>query len=496
MDELTRRHLLALGLAGGASLAGPAVGLARAPRREAAVRGGRFLHGVACGDPHQHGAVLWTRVDGIERSGRLRLEIAADRGFSKLVDRRDVRAAAVRDYTARVRVDSPRLLPGERYFYRFSSPDSESPVGTFRTLRPPDSAEPVRIALWSCQKYVDGFYPAHRGLADEDVDLVVGLGDYVYEGNGQGVRDDASSTGENGEAETLADYRAKYRLYQSDPDLQAMHAAHPFVVIWDDHEVENDYSGAKGIDRPARPRVPFAARRANAYLAYFEHMPVVRMGGERNRIYRTLRLGALAELFLLDGRQYREEGRTMLGAAQHDWLAGGVPASTATWKLVANQTMMMGNDLPAGTTVDTDGWDGFPAERRALLAAWRDRGAKDVAVLTGDEHEFYAGLVSPSGHVDEPAVATEFVGGSITSGAEPDAATRAALALATVGLRTQNPQWTYAESTRQGYQVVEARPDELRVTFRSPTSVFVRGAPMEDLARFRVPRGSASVEQG
>jgi alkaline phosphatase D len=302
---------------------------------------------------------------------------------------------------------------------------------------------------------------------------------------------DATSSGPNGETETLGDYRAKYRLYRTDPDLQAMHAAHPFVVVWDDHEVESNYAGSRATDRPEGARADFATRRVNAYLAYFEHQPVVRLA-ERDRIYRALRLGALAELFLLDGRQYRTPD-SMLGAAQRDWLRDGVAASPAAWKLLANQTMMMANDLRFGETVDRDGWDGFAAERRALLEAWRSRGTRDVAVLTGDEHEFYAGTVSPSGRVDEPAVATEFVGGSVTSGADPDPAGRQAAAAATLALRTQNPQWSYAEGTRNGYQVVEARPDELRVTFRAPTSVFVAGAPVEDLARFRVPRGEPRV---
>jgi len=260
-----------------------------------------------------------------------------------------VRAAEVRDYVVRARVGEG-LRPGEQYFYRFATRGADSPVGRFVTARPRDSREPVRIGFFSCQDYQAGFYTAHAGLAQEpDLDLIVSLGDYIYERtffDGPDVRRDA--TGANGDAEvqTLPEYRAKYQLYRSDPNLQAMHAAAPFMAVMDDHEVEDNWAADQPGEATLDPRVGFLDRRRNAFLAYREWMPFGRVDcPEPNRFYRHLRLGANAELFLLDTRQYRDDqpcgdrffvpcaestqpGRTMLGERQKAWLKDASPPRT------------------------------------------------------------------------------------------------------------------------------------------------------------------------
>jgi alkaline phosphatase D len=400
-------------------------------------------------------------------------------------------------------VQSRRLAPGEEYFYRFATRTTSSPVGRFRTARPPDSQEPLRVGFFSCQQWERGFYPAHRALAREDCDLIVCLGDYVYEHDGVGVREDRTAAHANGECETLAEYRAKYRLYRSDPDLQAMHASAAFVATWDDHEVEDNHAGEHPGSTRER-RLPYLKRRENAYQAFFEVMPVERVVREESdRLYRRLSLGGMVDLFLLDLRQYRDDQpcddtpavpcpeasdprRTLMGAAQKRWLKDGLEGSRAAWKLLGSSVEMMAWDGVPGMPVNPDGWDGYAAERRELLTHVRDRGIRDVTVLTGDIHTFVAGDVSPSGRGDEAPVATEFVGGSVTSVFTDEPLANE--------MRRSNPHWKFVEFTRRGYGVLEARPEELRVDFRAPTTTTTPDAPVETLARFSVRRGRPEVE--
>jgi alkaline phosphatase D len=500
----TRREALAAGL--GALLL-PSSARAVPVSRRPVLRGGAFRHGVAAGVPSTSGTTLWTRVSDIERSGRLTLEVARDAGFSRVVQRKDVAAVSWRDFTARAVVDG--LPPGEEWFYRFATRGASSPVGRFRTLRPADSQEPIRVGFFSCQKYTTGFWPAHAALAQEDLDLVVSLGDYIYETGGRsGVRPDLTGTNKDGRVETLGEYREKYGLYRADPDLQAMHAAHAFAATWDDHELENDYAGASSPSRARR--IPYEERKRQAYLAFFEWMPRFRLAEERSRVYGSVPLGGLAELLLIDTRQYRDPppcggaqgpcaepdpGRTFLGAAQKAWLKERLVASRAAWKLLGNQTMMMGLEAPPGSSLNPDQWDGYPREREEVLQHVLRNGVKDLAVLTGDIHAFFAGDVHPGGNaLSGPAAATEFVGGSISSGGfEEEVGEPGARAIA-AGARANNPHIKDVELTKRGYGVLEARPGELLVTFKAVPTVSRRGVPAATLARYRVPRGEARVE--
>ena len=519
--RMTRREAtaLAIGGAGAILLTGSPFAEAAArrdARRKRLLRGGEFSLGVASGVPMTDGATLWTLVAGIERTGRVELQIAADPQFRRVLVREPALANSVRDFAVKRTIRSPRLRPGEQYWYRFLTRDSSSPVGRFRTALPPDSQQPVRIGFFSCQKWQHGYFTAHRGMAeDEDLDLVVSLGDYIYEEpvGSTLVPERKDNVGGGGDVQSLAEFRLKYRHYKSDPDLIAMHAQHAFAAIWDDHEVEDDYAGTTEGDAQRPRRVPFAERTRAGRLAYFEHLPIPRLRADPFRSYGTLRLGQV-ELLLLDTRQYRDPrpcpsaepcpqandyGGTILGAPQREWLKNALTGSRAAWKVIANQVMMMSLDVPTGVPINADQWDGYPTDRSDVLGHVLTHGVKDVAVLTGDIHTFFAGTVSPTGRVTGTPAATEFVGGSVTSTGIGDTLADMGLpvdpASAATALRAANPHIAYAELTARGYGVLEATPQELRVTYRSPETVLRPGAPIRDLARFRVPRGTAAVEQ-
>ena len=482
-------------------------------------RGGSFPQGVAAGEPSDRAMTLWTRLDGIPGDRRLFLEVSRDRDFRRVVARREVRARGRRDFTVERRVRG--LRPGREYFYRFETRDGSSPVGRFRTLRPQDSREPLRIALLSCQAYTAGYYNAHRVVAGRDVDLVLFLGDYIYEHSTyQGPREDRTGANRDGDVQTLSEYRQKYRLYKSDPDLRALHAAHPFMAIWDDHDVQNDYAGNEpGLGEFPR-RIPFVERRRAAYRAFYEYMPfapVVNRPRSGLDLYRRRRIGRNVELFLLDERQFRDPQpceslplvpcpqaestpRAMLGRDQLAWLKAGLESSTATWKLIGNQVMIMAFELGAGTPVYKDQWDGYGVERRELLGHIQARGLRDVSFITGDFHSFFAGDVGNDGRGPE-SVATEFVVGSTTSLSDVDAA----VDLVGVGISPDqaaapyraavaaNPHIKYNELLSRGFGILEARPDELLVQYRA-VNTETHTTDSRQIGRFRVAPGVPRVE--
>ena len=520
MDErLTRRTFLggAAGVAAGAALYDPVVAAAARRSRPPAARGVTFGQGVASGGPTQHGITLWTRADGVERRSRIEVEIARDDDFRRLVHRQQVVVDPRTNYTVRARIRTRGLRPGEQYYYRFQGCDgSNAAEGRFRTARPPDSREPIRIGFFSCQDFEEGFYTAHAGLAaEDDLDAVVCLGDYIYEKRlsdpSEGVRRDPTG-GPDGEVRTLQQYRDKYALYHTDARLRRVRALYPLLAVWDDHEVENDYAGT--TEEAGDPE-DFAARRAMAYRAFFEHMPYRPPRGT-SRIYGRVPLGGNADIFLLDERQYRgdqpcggepgpcspqerdDPSRTMLGSAQKEWFKAALDGSRSTWKLCANQVMIMALDVPARSPINPDQWDGYGAERAELMRFIRDRGIDDVTFVTGDIHTYYAGVVTPSGRrgvdaVDGAPVATEFVAGSITSGGLAAGREQAVAIEQTV--QANNPHIVYNEQLYKGYAIVEAREDELRVAFRAPRTVAAPNSAMFTLQEFRVQRGEVEVER-
>ena len=523
-SPITRRRFLAG--AGGLALAGGLTttrGFAQSGPEIA--RGGRFAQSVASGQPTTSGITLWTKLSELERPGRMQFEVSTEPDFRSVLIRRSVTPDAARDFAISTRVESAKLRPSERYYYRFFTCDQTSPVGRFRTARPADSQEPVRIAFFSCQDYESGFYTAHRGIAqEEDLDLVVCLGDYIYERSFDPNRTRRDTTGANRDAEvqTLGEYRDKYRLYHTDPDLLAVRERHPLYTIWDDHEVEDNYARDMAGDATQMERVPFLERRSNGYRAFFEHMPQFAIAGSPDRIYGTIPLGRNADVFLLDQRQYRDNqpcgdatapppgtcaekdapGRKMLGDEQKAWFKDALAGSQAKWKIVGNQLQMMSLDYVRGQPLVVDSWDGYTAERRELGEFVRDRRIDNVSFLTGDIHTFFAGNVTPSGREgmgNPPAFATEFVGGSITSEGIADRQGgerfRDGLAAALdTSSGTQNPQIKYSNQSFKGYGVLEARPDELLVQFKSPRTVQAKDSPIFTLQRFRVASGVPNVE--
>jgi alkaline phosphatase D len=496
-------------------MAAPINYAAMARSRALPVASGKFLHGVSAGFPTHKGVTLWTRLSELDRTSKLTLEVAKDKHFRHVVKRRQVTAKKAGDFTVHQRIGG--LRPHNEYFYRFETKKEHSRVGKFRTLPSPDSKTPLKIAFFSCQDYEAGYFNAHRAMAKEDLDLYIFLGDYVYEHRyypGPADRLDTLGANGDGDVQTLEEYREKYRQSQLDPDLQKLQASHAFVNVWDDHEVEDNYAGDQQDSKEPNPnlendgmtprRVPFLKRRKNGYKAFFESMPRIRMKGDRNRIYGSVRLGGLAELFLTDQRQYRDPqpcgdalltpcpeddapGRTMLGAEQKAWFKKAVPASNASWKLWGSEVMTMALDLPQGQHVNPDGWDGYGAERTEILKHFADSGVKNLAALTGDIHTFFAGDLTTNGEQNGTPVGVELVGGSVTSLGIPESLNVDPALLETVG-PPANPHIHFFDLRRRGYAVVEVGKKELNAEFRV-CDALTRGAKPEVSARFKVESG-------
>ncbi len=437
-----RRRFL---LTAGAALAAPA--LLRFP--VAWAQSDPFALGVASGDPWPDSVVLWTRLILADpgapppQSATVQWELAVDDGFRRIVRRGEVAASSELGHAVHVVPDG--LQAGRWYSYRFHHAGATSPVGRTRTAPAPGALpERFAFAFASCQQYEQGYYAAHRHMAAEDLDLVLFLGDYIYEINygREKVRQHNAPT-----PRTLAEYRRRYALYKSDRDLQASHAACPWAVTWDDHEVANDYAADRA--ETLEPREEFMKLRAAAYQAFYEHMPLrpaQRPRGPDAQLYRALRFGGIASVILVDDRQYRsyhacpkpgrgganvvgeecaervDPRRTMLGAAQERWLAGTLGKTGARFTILAQQTLVaqLDENDGKGRKFWTEAWDGYPAARQRMIDAIADSRAANPIIVGGDMHTFYAADVKRD--YDRPGsatVATEFVGGSITSQAPP-----------------------------------------------------------------------------
>ena len=522
--RITRRRALGAAATGAAGVALSGLTNQAAVARGARLpdaRDGSFEWGVSSGLPTPRGIVLWTRVGGLDRTSKIELEVARDRGFNRVVERRRVTARRRRDFTAHVLVGG--LRPHTEYFYRFSTRNSRSRIGKFRTLPPADSNERVRIGFFSCQNWQAGYYNAHTGLADErDLDLVICLGDYVYENaTYEGPRKDRTGVNRDGDVQRLREWRQKYRLYQSDEQLQDMHASHPFLSMWDDHEVEDNYAGDRpssnaeeGKTNAGEPRrVSFGQRRANGHRAFFEAMPRRQLQGNPNRTYGRARLGGMAELFFLDERQYRDPqpcgdpflepcpesdapGRRMLGGKQKNWLKRGLAESDAQWKLLGNQLMLMSFDLAPEVPVTVDSWDGYEAERAEITQHILDRGVEDVIAMTGDIHTFFAGQVTTTGRVDGTPAAVEFVGGSVTSlGVKETFQNAPGVEQLEKLISVNDPHIRYADFDSRGYGVLTLGRSEAICEFKAPRTALERGSKVRSLAKFRVESGTPDLER-
>ncbi len=522
--NLRRREFLVGGAAVGAAVALPLnyAAMARSASFPAA-KGGKFAHGVSSGFPTSKAITLWTRLSELDRTSRLTVEVAKDKDFRKVVKRAQVTAGKHQDYTVHERITG--LKPGEQYYYRFETKDKNSQVGKFRTLPPADSKQPLKIAYFSCQDYEAGYFNAQAAMAKEDLDLVICLGDYIYEHtyyDGPADREDTTGTNDDGDVQTLAEFREKYHFYQADKQLQALHAAHPWVTIWDDHEVEDNYAGDEADSKQTDPhlensgyprRVPFQRRRRNGYKAYFEAHPRLQQKGmTADQIYGSVRLGGLAELFLTDQRQYRdpqpcedgiltpcpeadEPGRTFLGQDQKKWFKKAVPASSAKWKLWASELMVMSVDAPAqGQAAILDSWDGYQAERGEILTKWKDDGLENLVVLTGDIHTFIAGNLTTTGRQGGDPIGVELVGGSATSLGLPEYLGVPSSVLDALRVAA-DPHITYADFDRRGYAVLSVDKDKIKCEYKAVDALTKGATATTKIAEFQVDSGDPTLHQ-
>ncbi len=456
-----------------------------------------FTCGVASGDPLPDRVVLWTRADpaGAAEAVPLAWEVATDDSFTAVVARGLATAGADDDFT--VHVDAAGLSPGTPYRYRFRV-DGYEVRGTTRTSPAPGApVDRLRFGFGSCQDFQNGFYAAHRDIAASSLDLFVWLGDYIYV---YGPRAGAVRAHTGEVCTTLADYRARYALYRSDADLRAAHASCPWLVVWDDHEVENNYADAHS-ENAAVTADAFLSRRALAYRAWWEYMPtrLARPDGASLRIYRDVAWGSLAQVFLLDGRQYRSDqacgdailstqppcpewsatDRTMLGADQEQWLLDGLKASSATWNVLGNQ-VVMGDARLNGAVLNYDQWDGYPVARQRLLQGIRDAGRRNVVVVTGDIHLSAVADV----RLDDgtTTVATEFVGTSISSGA--------LLPPSLEGFLGLFPALKYLNVQKRGWVRNTVTATKWTTEFRVVADVTVRDSALSTDATFTVAPGT------
>jgi alkaline phosphatase D len=516
--KLGRRQFLAGALAFGATGALPPI--ARRAGAQARFVSPPFTLGVASGYPLPTGVVLWTRLapSPLQPGGGMSpdvvtvdWEIATDERMSQVVQRGT--APATPEWAHSVHVEVEGLQPGRWYWYRFRAGGEVSAVGRTRTAPAFDAAvDRLRFAFGSCQHYEQGYYGAYHRMLADDLDLIAFLGDYIYESSWG--RDHVRRHGAP-EPHTLDDYRVRHALHKTDADLQAAHAACPWIVTWDDHEVSNDYADDRS--EQAHPREWYLQRRAGAYKAYYEHMPLRRQMvpfGPSMRLYHRVAFGTLVQFHMLDDRQYRSHqpcvpaGRggsavvegcaerldprlTMLGDTQERWLEAGLDRARTRWNVIGQQTLMAQLDRKPGPGQQfwTDGWDGYPVARRRLLDYLGRRKPANPVVIGGDVHMFWVTDLKPD--FDDPAspvVATEFVGTSITSQngrrqEEIDA------------IMADNPHVRLGNPTRRGYVRAELTPQRLQVDLRAMRSVTQPRAEADTLASFVVEDGRPGAQR-
>jgi alkaline phosphatase D len=504
------------------TLTGAAMGLAfmtRLPRADLALAqegpfpSYPFTLGVASGDPLPDSVVLWTRLapnpvvtgEGLmDRQYAVPWRVATDENFTNIV--KEGAAHARPEFGHSVHVDVKGLEPGREYFYQFKSGPELSPVGRTKTAPPAGaSLDRFRFAFASCQQFTDGLYNAYADMAQQDLDLVIHVGDYIYEGGGQGSLGRGHLPART--ILTLDDYRVRHGQYRSDPSLQAAHAAFPWIVTMDDHEVTNNFSafdsdpdtppfdGMQGVEA-------YLARRANAYRVYWEMMPLRQPQfpqGPAMALFRRFSFGNMVDFHVLDTRQYRDdhaatfgeallENRTILGPEQRQWLFDGLAASSSRWNVLAQQ-VLFAEDGADATTFPGDTWDGYVADRNRVLGLLQEQGDLNPIVITGDAHRNGAfDLKMDFFNPDSQTVGAEFMGTSITSGG--DAA---------------NPETSFSDpndphqrfhSRHRGYVGCEMTPQIWRTDYRIVPTVRAQAPTGSTIASFVVENGNPGIQSG
>ncbi len=521
--DMERRELLRLMGTAAAAAAGTAPGVFAAP----SFKSDPFGLGVASGSPDHRSVVLWTRLHDQGLWGShlpdapipVKWEVALDERFGRVLAAGE--AMALPELAHSVHVEAGPLPANTVMYYRFMAGGAVSPVGRTRSLPAPgDSVARWRVALASCQHYERGYFGAYAHLVNDAPDLVIFLGDYIYEY--PPARASIRSV-EGSWCLTLADYRARYATYRKDPHLQAAHRAAAWCLTWDDHEVQNDYAGTQAGNRG--PVVAdFIARRSAAYQAYYEHMPLrpsvlvqglqrLQQGGEL-RLYAHHRIGRLVNLSLLDNRQYRhpqvctangelgssgvdraacaalrDPARSLLGATQEQWLLRQHPAGDARWNLLANATLFGQRVYGSATRqrVSNDGWDGYPLARQRIIDHFAAMRENNLLVIGGDIHENWIGHVLQD--YDQPR--SESVGAEFCVGAVASYRSNASV-LET--RRRLNPHFVYGDSGVEGYGLLDLMPDSVEMRVRAVDDSRNKDPGIRTAAAFRIQQGQARLE--
>ena len=502
LHRLTRRQLLnAAWKLGAAALLAPMA--SSRVLGQATFRTYPFALGVASGEPRPEGVVLWTRLapEPLDGGGmpaanlEVGWEVARDATFRSIAQKGMAIARPELGHSVHVEVNG--LDAGREYWYRFHVGREVSQFGRTVTAPPAGAnVERLRFAVCGCNHYETGYFTAFRHLADERVDFVFHTGDYIYEGRGNRARNPALVREHHGqEIYTLVDYRNRYAQYKTDPDLIAAHASAPFIVSWDDHEVDNDYADA--IDENDTPPEVFLLRRAAAYQAYFEHMPLRAASlpvGPRVQLYRRLTFGDLIDFTVLDTRQYRSDqacghgaatncaaaadpARSILGSTQETWLYDQLALARARWTVLGQQVPAFARDNGADanpmTRFSMDKWDGYTANRQRLFARLRETKAPNPILLSGDVHvHFAADLKYDFANPQSETVGVEFTNSSITSGGDGSETS-----VNWERLRALNPHIKF-HSNRRGYVACTATSATMRAEFKVVNRVTVPHEPI------------------
>jgi len=486
-----------------------------------------FGLGVASGSPSSSSVVLWTRLydEGIFGSNLpnenipLKWEVSTDKEFKAMVQQGQ--SLAVAGLAHSVHTEVTNLAPNTWFYYRFLIGPYTSEVGKTRTFAEPTSngQKTLKFAFASCQHFEHGYFNAYTHMVQENPDLILFLGDYIYEyaPGRSGIRLHSGSW-----CLSLSDYRKRYEQYKLEPELQLAHAACPWIFTWDDHEVQNDYAGLSSGS--FGPFTNFAKRRANAYQAYYEHMPLkssflieglegLRSGSEL-RLYENYQFGTLANITMLDTRQYRDKqacnpnsqdgsatvsmssceelqdaSRTLLGEKQETWLDHQFKNSAAqTWNIIGQSTLFGARVYATaeGKKVWNDGWDGYPVARKKLTQQLINHQVSNPVIVGGDVHEYWVGYLKEDySNAQSKVLGVEFCGTSITSNDGKNTASR----------QRANPHFIYAEGLRRGYCIAELHEESMTVQLRAVKDITTRSTEIETLAIFRVLNGSKTIER-